>query len=303
MCYNLLLFPKSNGYFTGVADRFFRGRRSPSASVVIDFGKRYLTHTVAGMCGPFKTLLAQRSLVRLLLRRDIKLRTSGTILGGLWMILQPALQVAALWFLLDVILHIKFPGMVSFLDYFLIGMVPWLMMSEIMVRNLSVLNEFSALYQRAVFPVAVLPMLPALVSGLVYGVIYFVLVLILQGSGAAVRSVLVILGLLIWLVPIGYLLAVLGLFIKDAGNSVGFILTMTMYLTPIIYMPEMLPEFARQLLVLNPFADVMAIIHGVLQGMPFEIGNVLRPMLLWVLLLAPAWVLFCRSEPHMREEL
>lgn len=271
--------------------------------MVIDFSKRYLTRTAEGLWGPLKTLLAQRSLVRLLLQRDIKLRTSGTILGGLWMILQPALQVAALWFLLDVILRIKFPGLVPFLNYFLIGMVPWLMMSEIMTRNLSVLNEFSPLYQRAVFPVAILPLLPALVSGVIYGAIYFVLVLVLEGSGAALHSVPVVFGLLLWLLPIGYLLAVLGLFIKDAKNSVGFILTMAMYLTPIIYMPEMLPEFARRLLVLNPFADVMAVIHAVVQGMPFEKGYILRPLILWLLLLAPAWVLFCRSEPHMREQL
>ena len=119
------------------------------------------------------------------------------------MVLQPALQVAALWFLLDVILRIKFPGMVPFLDYYLVGMVPWLMMSEIMTRDLSVLDEFGTLYKRAVFPVAILPMVPSLISGLVYGVIYFVVVMILEGLIAALQTIPITIGLLIWLVPMG----------------------------------------------------------------------------------------------------
>ncbi len=271
--------------------------------VVMSFIKRFLINTVAGLCGPFRAAYTHRSLLRLLIRRDIAIRTSGTVLGGVWMVLQPALQVLALWFLIGVVLRVRFPGMVPFLDYFLIGMVPWLMLFEVMTRNLSVLSEFGTLYQRTAFPVAVLPVLPSLVAGAVYGAIYFGVVIALEGIAVAPMALVVLLLLLIWVLPVGYLLSVLGLFLKDAGNAVSFILTLTMYLTPILYLPEMVPEVARPWLILNPFADVMAVIHGVLQDMPFDKGNVLRPLAFWLLLLAPAWVLFRRSEPHMREAL
>jgi lipopolysaccharide transport system permease protein len=56
-------------------------------------------------------------------------------------------------------------------------------------------------------------------------------------------------------------------------------------------------------LAFNPFADLMAVIHGLLQGMPFSAGNIIRPLLLWLLLMGPAWLLFVRAEPHMREAL
>jgi lipopolysaccharide transport system permease protein len=96
---------------------------------------------------------------------------------------------------------------------------------------------------------------------------------------------------------------VFGCFLKDLRQIFPFLLNMMLYLTPIMYLPEMLPPEFQSLLSVNPFADVIALIHGVLQDMLVTTGNVLRPVLCWVSLLAPAWVLFHRAEPHMREVL
>jgi lipopolysaccharide transport system permease protein len=65
----------------------------------------------------------------------------------------------------------------------------------------------------------------------------------------------------------------------------------------------MLPPSVQPWLVLNPFADLMAVVHALVQGMPLSWGNFTRLGVLWVVLLVPAWTLFLRSEPHMRETL
>ena len=98
-------------------------------------------------------------------------------------------------------------------------------------------------------------------------------------------------------------MALLGLFVRDARHVIPFLLTMVMFLTPILYVPQQLPESLRGFLVLNPFADIMAIVHFFLQDMPITVGNIVRPFVLWFFLLGPAWTLFNRAEPHMREEL
>ena len=269
----------------------------------MNFLQRYVRNLLAGLIGPLRLLFEQRDLLTVLAKRDIATRTSGTLLGGLWMLAQPALQILAFWFLLDFVLRVRFPGQVSFINYFLLGMLPWLMISEIISRNLTILSEFSTLYQRSTFPIKILPLLPLLVSGIINSVIYAVIVGFMEGLTAALWSPLVILGVLLWLMPFSYVLAVLGVFIRDMRHVVPFLLTVSMYITPVLYMPEMLPPAMRPWMVLNPFADVMALIHGVLQDMPVTWGNVLRPLLLWLLLLAPAWVLFRRAEPHVREQL
>lgn len=269
----------------------------------VRFGLKYAVHSLSGARQPLRLLWGHRELLRLLAKRDIAVRTSGTALGGIWMILQPGLQVLAFWFLLDFVLRVRFPGKVSFLDYFLIGMVPWLMVSEVMNRSLAILTEFGALYRRSAFPLPILPLLPLLVSGSIYGVVYVGTVLLLQGPVVALRAPAIMLGLMLWLVPICYMLAVVGVFLREVGQVFPFLVTMLMYLTPILYMPQMLPEPVRAWWVLNPFADLMAVIHGLLQGLPYTAGNLLRPVLVWALLLGPAWVMFRRSEPHVREAL
>ena len=269
----------------------------------MNLAQRYARNLLAGLIDPLRLLVAQRDLLSVLIKRDISARTSGTVLGGIWMLAQPALQVLAFWFLLDFVLRVRFPGQVSFINYFLLGMLPWLMISEIISRNLMVLSEFSTLYQRSTFPVNILPLLPLVVSGSINILIYVVIVGLMEGLAAALWSPLVVLALLFWLIPFSYVVAILGLFIRDLRHVIPFLLTLSMYLTPILYMPEMLPAPLRPWMVLNPFADVMALIHGLLQDMPVTLGNVLRPLLLWLLLLAPAWALFRRAEPHVREQL
>ena len=253
--------------------------------------------------GPFKTVIHNRSLLAFLVRRDFATRTSGTIFGRIWMLLQPTLQVLAFWFLLNVILRIRFPGHVPFINYFLTGMLAWLMLSESLQRSLNVMSEFSSLYQRSTFPLAILPLVPVCVSGMTYGTVYLCVVAILEGPAAVLPAFLILVALLIWVAPIGYVLAVFGLFIRDFRQVVPFLLTMSMYVTPILYAPTMIPERFRWVLALNPFADLMAVIHGLLQGMPLSPGNIIRPLLLWLLLMGPAWLLFVRAEPHMREAL
>lgn len=263
---------------------------------------RYLRRTQQGLVEPLLAFWRERELVGFLFRRDIAIRTSGTLLGGVWMLVQPALMIVAYWFLLDFVLRVRFPG-VAFVDYFLVGMVAWLMMADVMNRSLNVLGEFSVLYARSVFPLTILPLLPGLVAGTVYGAAYTITVAVLEGLAAAVLAPLVILVLLLWLMPVCYLLALIGVFFRDVAQVFPFLITMILFLTPILYMPEMLPEAMQRWMIINPFADLMAVLHGVLQGMDYSWGNVLRPLILWLLLLAPAWVLFHRAAPHVRESL
>jgi lipopolysaccharide transport system permease protein len=183
------------------------------------------------------------------------------------------------------------------------GMLPWFFISGAIQRNVMVLTEFSALYQRSVFPIKLLPLVPLLFISIIYAIIWPVVTGIFLGWYAAFWA-LILVGLIgFWLVPVSYLMALLGLFVRDARHVVPFFLTMVMFLTPILYVPQQLPESMRGFLILNPFADIMAIVHFLLQDMPITVGNVVRPLVLWFFLLGPAWALFKRAEPHMREEL
>lgn len=264
---------------------------------------RYIQVTYLGLVHPLNLVRQHWHLFVLLIKRDITTRTSDTLLGDAWLLFQPALQVLGFWFLLDIVLKIKFPNNVPFVDYFLLGMLPWLFIAEVLSRSLNVLSEYSGMYRRAVFPVAILPLLPLTLSAILYTFVMAITVTLLVGIHALPYSILIILVLALWLIPFCYLLAVIGLFLKDIAQFFPFLITVTLYLTPILYMPNQMPEPMQWVLVMNPVADGMALIHALIQDMEWHWFNIVRPLLWWLLLLGPAWVLFCRAEPHVREML
>jgi len=274
------------------------------------FSVRLARHTVNGLAEPLKALVRYRDLFWLLLRRDLAERTSGTVFGFVWLLLQPALQMLAYWFLLGLVLQVRFPGRVGFVEYFLLAMLPWLMISEALGRGTGVLAELGSLYQRMTFPVVLLPLLPLALSGLIFGTVYIGLVAIVAGVAKVVYAPLIILALVIWLLPFIYLLSVLGLFVRDVRQLVPFLLTLVMFLTPILYAAQMLPPWLQRVMVFNPVADLMAVIHHLTLDLPITSVEGVSPWmvwtfpwLVWLVLLGPAWVIFRRTEPHMREAL
>ncbi len=256
-----------------------------------------------GILRPAQLLWAERALVRMLLRREIASRTAGTFLGATWLVAQPALQILGMWFFLTVVLRVRTTGTLPFMDYFLVGMICWTMLSEIWQRSTTVLVEFSTLYHKTIFPIAVLPLLPILVSGTIYSLVLTVVAGWLDGPMAALAAMCTIVLLLIWTVPIAYGLAVLGLFVREVRQTIPFVITVFMYLTPILYMPQQLPEYLRDWSAINPMADCMALVHAIVQGQDYSLGNIMRPLCLWLIITPLAWLLFKRSESHMREAL
>lgn len=272
-------------------------------TTLLNFISRYLYATWLGFIGPFQDAYTHRYLLLLLVKRDIVNRTSGTWLGDVWLFLQPALQIVGFWFLLDIVLKVKFPNKVPFVDYFLLGMLPWLFIAEVLSRSLNVLREFGGLYQRAVFPTIILPLLPLSLSAMLYSVVMAIVAGLLAGYEHSLSGFIIIYIIALWLIPLCYLLAIIGLFLKDVAQLFPFLITVTLYLTPILYMPQLVPEPMQWVLVVNPIADIMALIHALIQGLDWHWGNVWRPLIVWLLLLGPAWAIYHRAQPHIRELL
>ncbi len=272
--------------------------------------KSYVFATKNGLLEPLRVALMQRHLLLMLIRRDIVGRTSGTLLGAGWLLLQPALQLLGFWFFLDLVLQIRFPGRLSFVEYFLVGMLSWFFISEVLQRSLTVFQEFASIYQRTPFPLAILPLVPLLMSGLIFMSVNVIVAGLLEGWLAVPAAIMNTAMLFVWLLPWCYILAVIGIFIKELNQFFPFFISLAMYLTPILYLPQALPEELAWILAINPFADLMATIHFRLQDMPWTLEqaawtpvNLWRPFVLWLLLLGPAWALFRRAEPHVREML
>ncbi|HEY0962313.1 MAG TPA: ABC transporter permease [Pseudomonadales bacterium] len=264
---------------------------------------RVLRNLRDGVAVPLRACIDHASLLRMLVRRDLVARTSGTLLGKLWPALQPALQVLGFWFLFDIVYGMREQRGNDFLEYLLIGMLPWLLLSEVLTRSSGLFREFANLYRRTPFPVELLPVLIMVIPGVVHTVVFCGLAFAFHGPLAALQSLLVVPLLLLWLLPLTLLFSVLGVFLRDFAQGLPFLLMLIMYSTPILYFPDMLPDGFRNWLWLNPFADLVSVIHATVDTSTIDPNAVARLVGLWLLMLGPCWAVFRRSVPHVREVL
>jgi lipopolysaccharide transport system permease protein len=216
---------------------------------------------LAGAVAPVRLLLEHRGLILAFVRRDVRGRYASSVLGLSWAVIQPLALLAVYTFIFSTILQVRFgaasgPG--SFAAYLLCGMLPWLAFAEGVSRSAGVVLEHAHLLKKVVFPAEVLPVfvvLSALLMELVGLGALLVATAGLGGLGWPVLLLPVILLLQTLLtLGLGWFLASVNVFLRDVGQLLGLALSLGMFLTPIVYPPEMLPPGFRWLLLVNPMA-------------------------------------------------
>lgn len=216
---------------------------------------------------PFQSIWRNRSLIRTLVRRDVLSRYTGSFGGAFWAILNPLLLMLTYFFVFGIVMDTKFgkdPSRTSFALYFLAGMLPWLAFSEAAGRAPFVLLDHRNFIKKLVFPVETLPV-NVVVSGLVtefFGLILFALALLLiRGSipFTVLYLPLVIIPQILFTAGLAWFLSALGVFARDLGQVIGYLLTVLMFLTPIFYPETQLPKVAAGFIRKNP---IYVLVHA-----------------------------------------
>ena len=212
---------------------------------------------------PVRSLARNHKLMTSMVRRDILARYRGSFGGSLWTLLNPLLLMATYFFLFGVVLKQKFEGG-SYVLYFLAGILPWLAFSEAVGRSPGIMLEYRSFVKKLVFPLEILPM-NLVISGAVteaIGLSIFTLGL-LYSRHALPWSVLwlpaLIVPQLLFTVGMCWFLAALGVFLRDLGQILGFILTAWFFLTPICYPETQLQGVMRTIQSFNP---MFVLVHG-----------------------------------------
>ena len=209
---------------------------------------------------PFTATWNHRSLIRTMVRRDVMSRYTGSFGGAFWTILNPLMLMLTYFFVFGIIMNTKFgndPSRTSFALYFLAGMMPWLAFSEAVGRAPFVLLEHRNFIKKLVFPVETLPV-NLVISGLVtefFGLCLFLAALAIT-RGAVPWTVvylpLAIVPQILLTAGLAWFLSALAVFVRDLGQVIGYLLTITMFLTPIFYPETSVPKFAADMMQFNP---------------------------------------------------
>ena len=221
----------------------------------------------------FRDLNHHRELILTLTRRDFLSRFRGSVGGVFWSILQPFFMMVIYTLVFSSFLKVKFgvdDSPYSFAVYLLCGLLPWTAFSETIMQSTGLIRSNVNLVKRVVFPLQILPVSLVLVC-LLQQVIGFVLLLPLawwvtgQFNWFSLLIPLV-LGLQSLLyIGINWLWASLSVYLVDLKQITPLLLTVGMFLTPIFYPVEIVPEWARFIVfTLNPFARLVHLYRQIL---------------------------------------
>jgi lipopolysaccharide transport system permease protein len=209
---------------------------------------------------PVLTIWRNRGLIRVMVRRDILGRYRGSFGGAFWTLINPLLLMLTYFFVFGVVLRSRFgqdQSRSGFALYFLAGMLPWLAFSEAAGRSPGVMLEHRNFVKKLVFAVETLPVnlvAAGLVSELFAVVLFCVFLLVVRGGvpPSVVWLPALLIPQVLFTAGVAWFLAALGVFVRDLGQVMGFVLTIWFFVTPICYPETSLPPAATVLLSKNP---------------------------------------------------
>jgi lipopolysaccharide transport system permease protein len=208
------------------------------------------------------------NLLKTLVQRDLEARYKGSVLGNLWPLLNQISQLFIYTYVFSIVLKVKLSlqgvpdNHFNFGLWLFAGLLPWSAFSGGLIQAAGSVVGQSNLVKKVVFPLALLPLVPILSTFVEGSLGLMALILMVAVSTHTIHSTLCLLPL-IWMpqllltAGLGYLMAGLTVFLRDIPQTMGVILNLWFYATPIIYPLSAIPEPLRPWIVwFNPMTAI-----------------------------------------------
>lgn len=213
-------------------------------------------------------LLYYKDLVALFVKRDFISIYKQTILGPLWIVLQPLLTSFVLTIVFGYIARID-TGAPTVL-FMLAGVTVWSYFADCVIKTSDTFISNQNLFGKVYFPRMVVPLslvltnlIKFLIQFLLFGVFYFIYVFFIDtSSGVSLSWQLILIPVLILLLAAlglgtGLLIASLTIKYRDLRFLIQFGIQLLMYASPIVYPLKMVPDKYQWILLANPMTSII----------------------------------------------
>ena len=207
-----------------------------------------------------------RGLVKALVQREVVGRYRGSFIGIVWSFLNPMLMLAVYTFVFSVVFKARWnAGSESKTEFALVlfaGLIVFNLFAECMNRAPGLILSNLNYVKKVVFPLEILPAV-ALGSALFHACIsvgvWLLAYMVFFGVPHLTVLLLPLVALPLLLLSIGlsWMLASLGVYLRDVSQFIGLLVTALMFMSPIFFPASSLPENYRYLLLLNPLTPVI----------------------------------------------
>lgn len=205
-----------------------------------------------------RTLATHARLLVAITRVELSKKYAGSVLGPLWLVLQPALLLSVYIFVYQFVFQVRFPGFTGFdyLLYVLTGLIPYMATIEAISAGAVSIKQNIHLVKNVMLPIELVPVRAVLVAA-VSQAVGLAIVLVLAAINGNLSVHLFWLPLvwalhLITLFGIVWLLAGIAVALPDISYFISLFLFLLMWVSPIGFMPDMVPPQLAAVLFLNP---------------------------------------------------
>ncbi len=259
------------------------------------------------MIGHVKEILMYIDMVKSLVKRDLRGKYKGSILGFLWTFINPLCQIIVYIIVFSVIVRTNLD---KFYVYVITGMIPWFFFDVSLRQGAGCVRYQGDMVKKIYFPREVLP-LACVTSNFVNMLFCFIIVfavLIVSGVGISIKALFFLPMIMIveYVLALGFALIVsaITVFFKDLEHIVTVFLMAWIYLTPILYSMDTMPAKIVWIFKVNPMAHVIEAYHSVLywKTMPTGKGFLYSTVFAFLILMIGECI-FAKLNDNFAEEL
>ncbi len=253
-----------------------------------------------------KELYSYRQMLISLVRKDLRTRYKGSVLGFLWTFLNPLLQLVVYSIVFSFIMRVDVD---NYSMYLFVALIPWFFFQNGIMSSASSIIYSKDLVKKVYFPRLVIPL--AAVCGAFMNMIYSFAVVFLAlfvsgiGVGPSVLYLpLVMLVEFLFVLGLSFLFSGMNVYFRDLEHILGIVMMAWMYLTPILYTIDMVPQQFKGIFYLNPMTGIILSYRDILyyKTAP-HIHNIGMAAVFGVLFIILGTVIFNRLQKGFAEEL
>jgi len=242
-----------------------------------------------------------------LVRKELRGRYKGSVLGFLWTFINPLLQLLVYTLVFSVILP---NNIEKFYLYLFVALVPWLFFSGSLTGGSACIMTQKDLVKKIYFPREVLP-ISYVISGFVNMLLTFIVifaVIMISGTGVNFAALLYLPVIMFveLILALGFtmLTSALNVYFRDLEYILGIVTMAWMYMTPIVYSFDMIPDKLVPIFNLNPMTPVISAYRDILyfKQVP-ELATLLQAFVFGVIVLVLGAVIFRKLQKGFAEEL
>ena len=261
----------------------------------------------------FRSLWNFRGFVFGAVMREFQTRYRGSLLGGIWAVINPLAMIVVFTLIFSQVMGSRLPnnngGAFGFSIYLCAALLPWNLFAELITRLNSVFIENASLIKKTSFPRVCLPtitLLSSLIHFAITMVLYFAfLILIGKLPGWSLLAFPLVLAIqLAFALGLGLLLGTLNVFFRDVGQFTGVLLQFWFWLTPVVYVIDVLPQGLRRMLAMNPIVPMVDAYHAIFfQQMFPQWDSLIYPAAFALFLLLLGGIVFVHLSGEIVDEL